>query len=200
LFHLAVEGEETDGRQITVAIVIAIKKGELLLAVCRIVRGIQIDGDSAGTAMQPFAMALDDAVGQGLAQAKQFLAIGAFSKRDNVGCEAKSSPSIGSRPTKSLCTGSQARRAASLASSYPKAMPITRCVSSSSISCKILPGCRSSCRQAANAEVRPNLRSAALSRTAPPSELPCCWSNFATTGRSKISGKRKQSVVVCSVK
>src|SRR5713101_5829297 len=40
---------------------------------------------------------------------------GAFSKRDNVGCEAKSSPLTGSRPTNSLCTGSQARRAASLA-------------------------------------------------------------------------------------
>jgi len=79
---------------------------------------------------------------------------GAFSKRDNVGCEARSSPSMGSRPTNNLCTGSHARRAASLASSYPKAMPITRCVSSSSISCKILPGCRSSRRQAANAEVQ----------------------------------------------
>ena len=77
---------------------------------------------------------------------------------------------------------------------------LTRCVSSSSISCKILPGCRSSFRQAANAEVRPNLWLAAFRRTAPPSELPCCWSNFATTGRSKISGKRRQSVVVCSVK
>ena len=83
---------------------------------------------------------------------------GAFSKRDNVGCEARSSPSMGSRPTNNLCTGSHARRAASLASSYPKAMPITRCVSSSSISCKILPGCRSSRRQAANAEVRPSRR------------------------------------------
>src|SRR5436309_25881 len=40
-----------------------------------------------------------------------------FSKRDKIGCEAKSSPSTGSRPTNSLCTGSQARRAASLASS-----------------------------------------------------------------------------------
>jgi hypothetical protein len=38
------------------------------------------------------------------------------------------------------------------------------------------------------------------SRIAPPSELPCRWSNFATTGRSKISGKRRQSVVVCSFK
>src|SRR5260370_28596405 len=76
LFHLVVEGEETDHRQITVAIVVAIEKGELLLAVCRIVRGIQIDGDSAGTAMQPFAVTLDDAGCQGLTPAKQLLAIG----------------------------------------------------------------------------------------------------------------------------
>src|SRR5260370_38772724 len=82
LFHLGVEGEETDHRQITVAIVVAIEKGELLLAVCRIVRGIQIDGDSAGTAMQPVAMTLDDASCQGLTQAKQLLAIwGIFKPR-----------------------------------------------------------------------------------------------------------------------
>jgi len=36
-----------------------------------------------------------------------------------------------------------------------KAMPITRCVSSSSISCKILPGCRSSRRQAATRKSDP---------------------------------------------
>src|SRR6266566_3390571 len=30
-----------------------------------------------------------------------------FSKRERVGCEAKSSPSTGSRPTNSLCTGAQ---------------------------------------------------------------------------------------------
>jgi hypothetical protein len=34
-------------------------------------------------------------------------------------------------------------------------MPITRCVSSSSISCKILPDCRSSFRQAANRTLDP---------------------------------------------
>ena len=53
----------------------AIKKSELLLAVCRIVSGIQIDGDTAGTAMQPLSVALDDAVGKSLAHAKQFFAI-----------------------------------------------------------------------------------------------------------------------------
>ena len=75
LFRLFVEGEKANDGQITVATVVPIKKGELLLAVCRIVRRIQIDGDSAGTPMQPFSVALDDAIGQGLAQAKQFLAI-----------------------------------------------------------------------------------------------------------------------------
>src|SRR5438445_2002738 len=42
---------------------------------------------------------------------------GAFSKRDRVGCEARSSPATGSRPTSNLWIGSQANRAASLASS-----------------------------------------------------------------------------------
>jgi hypothetical protein len=75
--------KQTTG-QITVATVVPIKKGELLLAVCRIVRRIQIDGDSAGTAMQPFSVALDDAIGQGLAQTKQFLAIrGIFKARQS---------------------------------------------------------------------------------------------------------------------
>ena len=52
----------------------------------------------------------------------------------------------------------------------------------------------SSCRQFANAATRPNSWSAALSNTAPPSELPCDWSNLATTGRSKIPRKRTHCV------
>jgi hypothetical protein len=43
----------------------------------------------------------------------------AFSKRDRVGCEARSSPSRGFRPTSNLWIGSHASRAASLASSIP---------------------------------------------------------------------------------
>src|SRR5713101_453697 len=35
---------------------------------------------------------------------------------------------------------------------------------------------------------------------APPSELLCRWSNWATTGLRKISGNSKHSVVVCSDK
>jgi len=47
---------------------VAIEKGELLLAVRGVVGRVQIDGDAAGAAMQPFAMARDDAVRQRLAQ------------------------------------------------------------------------------------------------------------------------------------
>ena len=79
-------------------------------------------------------------------------------------------------------------------------MAMMRCVRSSCNSWRTLPGCRSSSRQAASASVSPKRRSAALSRTAPPSELPCRSSNLTTTGRSKISGNSKHSVVVCSFK
>ncbi len=63
-----------------------------------------------------------------------------------------------------LCTGSEANRTASLASSEPHAMAITRCVRSALISCRTLASCRSSFKQAADtkATVRPNCRSARL--------------------------------------
>jgi len=89
---------------------------------------------------------------------------GAFSKRERVGC--KPGPRRRRDPDRpATCgIGSDASRAASLASSYPKAMAMTRCVINSRNSCCTLPGCRSSLRPAANAEVRPNRRSAALRR------------------------------------
>src|SRR5664279_1765691 len=42
-------------------------------------------------------------------------------------------------------------------------------------------------------------RSAAFSSRAPPSELPCRWSNRATTGLEKISGNNKHCVVLSSI-
>src|SRR6516165_2859217 len=77
-------------------------------------------------------------------------------------------------------------------------MAMIRCFSRSSNSWRILPSCRSSFRQCANDAIRPKSRSAALSNTAPPSELPCDSSNLAITGRLKIPGKRTHCVVVCS--
>ena len=178
----------------------AIEKRELLRAVGGVLGGIQIDSDAPSATMQALAMSFNDRSASASVMRNSSLRSGAFSKRDRVGCEARSSPAIGSRPTSSLWIGSQANRAASLASSYPNAMAMTRCVINSCNSCCTLPACRLSLRQPANAEVSPKRRSAACSRIAPPSELPCRWSNFATTGRSKISGKRRQSVVVCSDK
>lgn len=125
---------------------------------------------------------------------------GAFSKRDRVGCEARSAPAIGSRPTSSLCTGSAASRAASLASSYPQAMAITRGVNSSCNACSTLPVWRRSSRHAAKARVSPSRRSAAFSKMAPPSELPCRWSNCITTGGAQRSENSEHCVVVSSAK
>lgn len=46
----------------------------------------------------------------------------------------------------------------------------------------------------------PTRLSAAFNRIAPPSKLPCRWSNCATTGLAKIVGNNKHCVVVLSVK
>jgi len=81
-----------------------------------------------------------------------------FSKRDRVGCEARSSPWIGSRPTNSLWTESEPSRAASLVSGYPHAIAMTRCVRSSLNSCLIFFDCRLSSRALARAVVGPNPR------------------------------------------
>ena len=52
-------------------------------------------------------------------------------------------------------------------------MPKIRCPISSASVCRIFSGARLSARHRANALTRPYTRSAALSRTAPPSELAC---------------------------
>src|SRR6266403_3282797 len=53
---------KTNHRQVTVAIVVAIEKAELLLAVRGVVGGIHIDGDATGATMQTLAMSFNDAV------------------------------------------------------------------------------------------------------------------------------------------
>src|ERR1035441_2564898 len=80
LFHLLIKGEKTNHRQVTVAIVVAIEKGELLLAVRGVVGGIQIDGDPTGATMQTLAMSCNDAVRQCFRHAQQFLTIGSIFK------------------------------------------------------------------------------------------------------------------------
>ena len=70
-------------------------------------------------------------------------------------------------------------------------MQKTRWPIRSSSVCRIFPGARLSARHRANALTKPYTRSAALSRTAPPSELACSLSNVATTPtprRASLSG------------
>ena len=75
LLRLLIKGEKTNHRQVTVAIVVAIEKGELLLAVRGVVGGIHIDGDPTGATMQTLTMAFNDTVRQRFRHAQQFLAI-----------------------------------------------------------------------------------------------------------------------------
>ena len=71
-------------------------------------------------------------------------------------------------------------------------------ISSASV-CRIFSGARLSARHPANALTRPYTRSAALSRTAPPSELACSRLNVATRGLSKRSGNRTVCDIVSGV-
>src|SRR2546426_3578285 len=70
--------------------------------------------------------------------------------------------------------------------------------SRSSIPCRTLPASRPSSSAAASRSIRPSRRSAALSNTAPPSELALGTSNVAVTGRSNSSGNSTQGVVIMS--
>src|SRR6202166_5117059 len=75
LLGLLIKGEKTNHRQVTVAIIVAVKKGELLLAVRGVVGGIHIDGDATSASMQTLAMAFNDTVRQRFCHSKQFLTI-----------------------------------------------------------------------------------------------------------------------------
>ena len=78
-------------------------------------------------------------------------------------------------------------------------MPKTRWPIRSASVCRIFPGARLSARHRANALTKPYTRSAALSRTAPPSELACSWLNVATRGLSNRSGNRTLCGIVSGV-
>jgi hypothetical protein len=63
-----------------------------------------------------------------------------------------------------------------------------------------LPACRGSRKQPDMLAINSQRRSAAFNSTAPPSELPCRWSNSTITGLAKISGNNKHSFAVESIK
>src|SRR5438093_6038819 len=98
------------------SVVVPVEEAELLLAVRRIVGGVEVDRDPRGPALESPAMVLDHGVGQDVPIAINSRRPTAFSKRESVGCEARAGPAIGSRPTASLWMTSSASRAASLQS------------------------------------------------------------------------------------
>ena len=51
LLRFLIKGQKTNHWQVTVATVVAIEKGELLLAVRGVVGGIQVDGDATGATL-----------------------------------------------------------------------------------------------------------------------------------------------------
>src|SRR5437870_10692814 len=75
-------------------------------------------------------------------------------------------------------------------------MPNTRWAISSLSPWTTLPDWRRSHRQSPRASIRPSRRSAALSSTAPPSELPWYWSNWARSGLPNTSWNSTHCVVV----
>jgi len=90
--------------QVTVAIVVAIEKGELLLAVRGVVGGIQIDGDATSATMQTLAMSSITQSASASVMRKSSLRSGAFSKRDRV--VAKPDPRQRGDPTDQQLVGS----------------------------------------------------------------------------------------------
>ena len=68
-----VEGEERQQRQIAPAVIVPVEEGELLRAVRRVIRRIEIDGDVPGPPVAAALMALDHARGQFASHPIQFL-------------------------------------------------------------------------------------------------------------------------------
>ena len=125
---------------------------------------------------------------------------GAFSSRLMVGCEHRSRPLTGARPTVSLNSGSARSASQSSASSYPHAIANMRKRSIADRLWITRSGSRHSRMQPASASARPSRRSAARSRTSPSSDeiRPPAKSAVTflrcTAGRS--NGRRLSSVMV----
>src|ERR1035437_4130541 len=171
LVRFLIKAQKAHHRKIAGGVIVMVKEGQLLGAVGGIV-GRSMVTRRAWPRRRRRCRSITQSASASLKR-NNCLRSRLFSKRDKVGCEARSSPWIGSRPTNSLWTGSEPSRAASLVSGYPHAIAMTRCVRSSLNSCLIFFDCRLSSRALARAVVRPNPRSAARNRIAPPSELPC---------------------------
>ena len=95
---------------------------------------------------------------------------GAFSNRLMVGCEHRSRPLSGARPTASLKRGSPRSASQSSASSYPHAIANMRKRNIAGSVCTTRSGSRQSWMQPASASARPSRRSASRNRTSPPSD------------------------------
>ena len=87
-----------------------------------------------------------------------------------VGCEQRSRPLSGARPTASLNSGSPRSASQSSASSYPQAIANMRKRSIAGSVWTTRSGSRHSRMQPASASARPSRRSAARSSTSPPSD------------------------------
>jgi len=173
LFRLVVEGEKADHRQITVAIVVAIEKGE------------SVAGRALGSSVGSRSMVMRRARPcsrlrwRAMTQSASAFAhcansswrSGHFQNATTWAARPDPHRQLGSRPTNNLCTGSHARRARRWRLHIPKAMPITAASAALHFVQDLAP-VAALAQTGSQRGSQTSLRSAALSKIAPPSELP----------------------------
>ena len=182
---LAVEGERPNHGQVAPGVVVAVEEGELLLAVGRVVRGVQVDGDALDPLVGQAGLVVgDDHVGESLGEPVQVPGPDAVLEAGEGGLGGQRQPRDGVAPHEELVdrVGLEGRRVVGIrvaAGQAEAALPDEGV---------LFPAWRHSGMQAASRAVRSSASSIALSRTAPPSELWWSVSKVATRGLAKSVG------------
>ena len=174
-----------------------VEERQLLGAMSRIIRRIQIDRDPLGLALQAPAMPLDHRVGQRDPHPVQIRPIHRVLKArerrlrsqllalDRVATTQQLLDRIAPQPARIIAIRVTAGdRIQPLAHQFPDRVADLA---------RLTPVIDAPI----NASVSPSRRSHACSRIAPPSELACSWSNFATTGLA--AQIRKQNTLSCAI-
>jgi len=172
-----------------------------LLAVRGVVGRVQIDGDAAGAAMQPFAMARDDAVRPAPRSCATVPGDPGHFKTRQRGLRGQILTVNGIAAHHSLCTGSHARRAASLGvfiSQGPCPSPAASAALPFSVQDLARLPLLAQTGSQRGSQTQPPVGRLEQDRAAIGTALALI--KLRNHGRSKISGKSKHSVVVCSVK
>ena len=186
-----VEGDEARHRQIAPAVVVAVEEGELLSPVGGIIRRIQIDRDVLAAPPQPPAMPLDHALGQRLAHPIQIRPARGVLKARERRLRGEHRPGQGIPIEQELVDRirAQTRRIVPIGvTAGDPEKPLAQQITHRVLDLARSGGDRPSTPPAAGSD--PSVASHALSRIAPPSELPCSSSNCARSGLGNRSGNR----------